>query len=364
MATAQDAAEVERLKPPVGTVQFDAAFDAAGTLHLLYTAVGTEGGPIARRQATLLYAQRQGDGWSEPIRVNQTDNHVRPIGSQPKLAIGRDGRIHAAWIVPTMPKWAFGIYYTRMTDAGDAFEPERNLALEDARGYEAGPIVLADADGAVYLFWHEGPFREEETRRVMMRRSSDDGREFAAAVSIAPAGSGACACCKLAAALGPDGTLWVSFRTAEDNVRRDMTLLASGDEGASFDGVGYAEWELESCPTSASSIAPRSSQATWIAWDNKGRSYLAQTDALDRAKELPRVTGKGLQKHPVLAQNDAGQLLVAWTEGKGRRRTLHWQLRGADGSALGEPQSAEKTRPTFRTAVPLARPDGAFAMLY
>ncbi|MEM7477398.1 MAG: PH domain-containing protein, partial [Planctomycetota bacterium] len=36
-------------------------------------------------------------------------------------------------------KWAFGIYYTRMTDAGDAFEPERNLALEDARGYEAGP---------------------------------------------------------------------------------------------------------------------------------------------------------------------------------------------------------------------------------
>src|SRR5207244_12151067 len=98
------------------------------------------------------------------------------------------GRIHVAWngsvSLPPDPASSgaqrLPMLYTRLNDAGTAFELERNL-IQSSYGIDGGGAVAADRSGRVYVFWHAPApgLKGEANRRVWMARSSVAGEAVA-----------------------------------------------------------------------------------------------------------------------------------------------------------------------------------------
>src|SRR5258705_307297 len=126
-----------------------------------------------------------------------------------QLAVGKNGRVHVAWDgmgegVSTLPgnrKDQSPLFYTRLNDAGTAFEPERNV-ITYAYGLDGGSSVAADPQGDVYVTWHApqpGNTNGEAGRAVFMARSTDEGKTFQRETPAISKPTGACSCCGMRA---------------------------------------------------------------------------------------------------------------------------------------------------------------------
>jgi len=267
--------------------------------------------------------------FSEPIRVNSKPGSAMAIGSVrgPQLAIGRNGRVHVAWMGahPEGPEKTLPMLYTRLNDAGTAFEPERNV-MQFAAGLDGGASVAADNFGNVYVVWHANPQNDGEAhRRVWVARSRDDGKTFAREIPADPPiggkPTGACGCCGMRALTGEDGTLYILYRAATDEIHRDMILLASWDHGQHFVADRVAAWQLNACPMSTDFIA-RTPSGILIAWETAGQVFYARvapgSDTISRVVAPPGPAGD--RKHPVVISNSRGETLLAWTDGTAWQR--------------------------------------------
>jgi hypothetical protein len=92
--------------------------------------------------------------------------------------------------------------YSRLNDAGNAFEPQRNV-MHHSFGLDGGGSIAADGAGNVYVAWHgigesdaKGTGKEGEARRqVWITKSQDAGRSFSAEEKAWSQATGACGCC-------------------------------------------------------------------------------------------------------------------------------------------------------------------------
>src|SRR6478735_5529736 len=167
---------VHILRTPDGGVQPDAVLDAQGVLHVVYL----KGDPAA---SDVYYVRRPAgeSRFSTPLRVNSQPGSAVAAGSirGAQLSLGRNGRPHVAWngsgrIQPKSPD-GVPMLYTRLNDAGDGFEPQRNLMTSTA-ALDGGGSVAADARGNVYVIWHaaaKGAPQDESHRAVFMAWSKD-----------------------------------------------------------------------------------------------------------------------------------------------------------------------------------------------
>src|SRR5438105_477663 len=180
---------------PNGGIQPQAAVDPAGKVHLIYL-TGEDG------KNDVMYVTSADDAktWSKPLRVNSHPGAAIATGTVrgAHLAVGRDGRVHVAWMgsssaQPRAPRDATPMLYARLNDAGDAFEPQRNL-ITSATGLDGGGSVAADDAGNVYVGWHAPTpgMKGEENRTVWLATSSDDGKTFAPETRMITQSTGAC----------------------------------------------------------------------------------------------------------------------------------------------------------------------------
>ena len=354
--------KVEIIRAPEGAAQPDVAVDGEGALHLVYFVVDpkTNDKPMFRRSGDLHYSvRRPGDAaWSEPIRVNSVRNQVSRL-SFPRIAVGGNGRVHVAWS-RFRPQ---GMWYARMADDGASFDDTRSLLADGAQGIEAGPAVAADHDGNVWVVWHEGAFSDEPNRVVAVRRSTDEGATFAAQRKANPASLGVCSCCNLHAALDNQGKLHVSFRASVGGIHKDMVLLVSEDGGESFDDRLLDKWQHKGCPTSGTFLADGGAGAL-VAWETEGVVLFG--DAAGDREPIAAPPSVLLQKHPGLATNAAGEVLLAWIEltKKPRRKQLKWQVYGADGKPTDSRSKDQVVLTNTNTPALVARPDGGFVMVW
>lgn len=360
---ASERIQLERV--PNEGIQPQAVTDAEGVVHVVYFKGDAAAGDI-------YYVRRARDGtYSTPLRVNSQTGSAIAIGSVrgAQLALGRADRIHVVWngSDPAQPRPGEGmpLLYTRLNDAGDAFDPQRNLATW-VPGPDGGATVAADAGGRVFVAWHANPDRSSDAHRaVYLTRSDDDGGRFSREERVSPEALGACTCCSMRALVDRSGALLLLFRAAAADVDRDMTLLRSGDGGRTFSVARVDPWKLEACPLSSASLAdgPRGVTA---AWETRGQILFADLSSTGAAAPSPQSAPRtGLRKHPVMSYNAAGELLLAWLEDTAWARggAVAWQLYDREGRATAEQGSVQGV-PAWGLAAVAPLPDGRFLVLY
>ncbi len=360
---------VSLLRVPNGGIQPQAAVDGKGTIHLIYF----KGEPGA---GDVFYVRSAAGAskFSAPLRVNSVPGSVVAIGNVrgAHLALGKNGRAHVAWMgsrkaEPKAPGKQSPMLYARLNDAGSAFEPQRN-AIRAAVGLDGGGSVAADGAGNVYVVWHAPSpgARGEGERRVWVARSSDEGRTFAEEKSSFADKVGACGCCGMRAFADKTGALRVLFRSAKLGLERDTWLLTSTDKGASFRGDNLGAWKTSLCPMSTYALA-ESAAGTLAAWETKGQvsACALEPGTGKHVRDVAAPGAGGQRKHPAIAGNARGEVLLAWTEGMGWERggAVAWQVF----DKAGKP-TAEKGRrtgvPVWSVVAAFARPDGGFTIVY
>ena len=360
------------LRVPHGGIQPQTALDEKGILHLIYFA-----GDPSHGDLYYVHSADAGASFSDPIPVNHEPGNAIAVGNVrgAHLAIGRSRRVHVAWNGSrALPADAASptdrrvpMLYTRINDAGTAFEPERNL-IQASYGIDGGGAVAADRAGRVYVFWHapEAGLTGEENRRVWMARSSDEGRTFERERPALARPTGACGCCGMGALADRRGGLYVLFRSATEMVHRDIYLLTSADGGDHFQGANIAPWNVGACVMSTESFS-ESPAGVLAAWEQTGQVHYGlinpQTNALTASVAAP---GEGtMRKHPVVVSNRTGEILLAWTEGMAWQKSgaLGWQVFDATGHAQGESMRASGV-PVWSLVSAFVRPDGRFTIVY
>lgn len=351
---------------PEGGIQPQTAVDQNGTVHLVYF----RGDPS---EGDLFYSRsKDGIRFSDPIRVNSVSGTAVAIGNirGARLAVGRRGRVYVVWNgsrkTADPAQGHSPMLYTRLDDAGTAFEAERNL-IHTAYGIDGGGGLAADQRGRVYVFWH-APIpgrRGEDSRRVWMTRSDDDGKIFEPERVVWDQPTGACGCCSLAAYADPSGRLDILFRSAKEVVHRDMYLLESKDHGETFSGADISKWNIGACVMSSEAFAS-GPQGTVAAWETEKQIHFGFVHS-DPANMTDSAVSKEIknEKYPSLAINHSGLVLVAWTEGMGWKRggSVRWQLVDSTGRSLGNPRGTDGV-PAWSLVSAYPQKNGNFVVLY
>ena len=345
-------------------------------LHLIYFAGDPKHGDV-------FYARSDnfGRGFSSPIRVNSQTGSAIAIGSirGAQISLGARNRVHVAWngsdvaeprgpLNPEAGTPGSPMLYARLNDRGSAFEGQRNLIL-DTFGLDGGGSVAADRNGNVYVAWHgkaPGARKGEAGREVWIARSTDEGRTFAKELAASPEPTGACGCCALRLFADSRGALYGLYRSATQDVHRDIYLLRSVDAGRTFSVARLDRWEINACPMSSMAFLETRDEVLG-AWETQTQVFFAPVNrGIDAAKAAvimpPGRDPK--RKYPALARNGRGETLLAWVEGAGWQRggLLGWQIF----DRAGRPSMACQARrevPVWSFPAAFSRPDDGFTII-
>jgi hypothetical protein len=346
-----------------------AQVDPAGRLHLIYFTGDPRHGDI-----DYVISDDDGENFGKPLRVNSRPQSALIIGTVrgPQLALGKNACPHVAWmgVQPEGPAGS-SMLYTHLNEAGDAFEPQRNLAGSHP-GLDGGGSIAADAQGRVYVAWH-APLPAHDTpseadRRAWVRRSLDDGRSFEPERPALSQPTGACGCCGMKIfADASGGRVLILFRTARERVNRDMYLLASSDQAQTFSVVATDPWRIGKCVMSTASFAA-SKDATYAAWETMEQLVLSvfPASAAEPKSRLQLPATGERPKHPALAVDARGRCLAVWTEGTSfdQGGTIAWQVFDRDLKPV--PAGAGRAPGLPANSLPSAfvAKDGSFRIVY
>jgi hypothetical protein len=396
------AAAVERIAVPDGGTYPQAKTDSRGRIHLVYV----KGDPM---RADLYYARSDDGGgtFKKAIRVNSHPRSIIITGTVrgPHLAIGKADRPHVAWMGSdeAQPKFngkATPMLYTRMSDAGDGFEPQRNV-IQKYPGLDGGGSVAADREGNIYVAWHApggvavgsggghgshqhaagelhekhsiekherpaGHGGDEADRQVWVARSRDDGRTFDGEVQAIPKKTGVCGCCGIRIHAGENGKVFIAFRSATEMVNRDIHLLASDDYGKTFRIAAVDPWKVGTCVMSTASFA-ESTGGVLAAWETKEQIHVAAISPKSTETNALPVPGKDkARKHPSVAANHRGEYVVVWAVGTGWNKggSVAWQVFDAEGRPVPSQAGRADGLPVWGVPAAVALPDGKFKVFF
>jgi hypothetical protein len=378
---AVDAPAVDVRRIPNGGFQPDLAVGRDGALHLVYFSGDSMAGDI-------FYVRSKDGGvtFSAPVRVNSQPGSAIARGTirGPQIAVAPDGRVHVAWngsdaaeprgvANPKTGKRGSPMLYSRSGGEPLQFEPQRNL-MTHTFDLDGGGSIAAGEAGAVYVVWHGNDVKDgegEAARRVWLARSSDSGATFAAETAAWSEPTGACGCCGMRLFAAGD-TLRILYRSATAKINRDIFSLVSSDRGRTFTGSRLHEWDINACPMTSMSIASQGPRVLG-GWETDGQVYFTDLSA-SGAPRAPARTGAGRRKHPRLAIDKDGRVLMAWTEAVPSTSSsssthnhggssLSWQVFGADGQPIGAAGSRPGV-PPLSLGVVAARPGGSFVVFY
>ena len=362
---AAQASRVAVVRLPAGGIQPQVAIDQRGVAHVVYFTGEPANGDV-------FYASLNEAGeFSTPIRVTSPGSAIATGTVRgAKLAIGRNGTIHVIWngsskATPKGPNDTTPMLYSRMQPGRRVFEAQRNL-IQFATGLDGGGAIAADARGRVIVAWHAGgpESKGEGDRRVWLTTSANDGATFPREVAVSDAATGACGCCGMDALINRPGSIFLLYRSARDIVHRDAYLLRSSD-GRQFSSNSLQEWNIGACPMSTFALA-EGPHGVFAAWETNGQVQFRRVDEAAPARapiEAPGSTGK--RRHPTLAINARGEILLAWSEGTAWQKggAVAWQVFDDKGRAMAE-KGQSKGVPVWGLTTAYARRDGGFTIVY
>jgi hypothetical protein len=231
--------------------------------------------------------------------------------------------------------------------------------------------VAADERGNVYVAWHAPEHKgnhDESDRRVWVAVSTDEGKSFAAERVLSPEPTGVCGCCGMRA-FAADGRLFALYRSATEAVNRDIHLLAADGKAlarakARIDSTKLAPMKSAVCVMSTADFT-RGAKDVVAAYEGPDAvGYELLDPRTGEVREGVVVSKKGV-KHPAVAVNSKGEVLLAWAEGTGWNKggAVAWQVAipGNDHPLSGR---GREGLPVWSRPAAFARPDGSFVVVY
>ena len=348
------------LRVPEGGRMPHAIVDASGTTHLLYFRGAITGGDL--RYASLDPAETE---WSAPISVNSVPHSavgMGPMDGGDMALREHDGaRMHVVWYRTDPVR----IFYTRSTPDHAGFEAQRVIWDLGAEIIEARPSVTVNEQGHVFIAWHGATVdgADDAHRGVFLMTSVDGGNAFEPPRLVSPVAEGACGCCSLDA-LSIDTRVWVSYRSAGNNLRRDQHLLTSTDGGVTFTDDVIQPWSINACPVTTTTLA-QGPDSVRVAWETNGQVYFAPVDDV-ASMASPESAGRFRHKNPAIATNQVEHTLLAWGDAPGYRAggTLQWQLFDPAGRPLAQRSADTETMPSGSGPAAVVRADDSFLVIY
>lgn len=333
-------------------------------------------------------------GVTEPVRVNDIPGDAAPHAQAPaQVATGPGNDVYVVWQsvrdVEYLDFGASDVRFARSADGGETWEPaitvNDNLPTEPARNTFHN-IAVAD-DGTIFVSWIDARVRDtyrgkvfretgepadpatEPGTEIRVAKSSDGGRTFSPSVVLE---SNSCPCCRTSIAVGPDGTVYASYRKIFDGNIRDIVVARSTDGGETFGEpvrVHEDNWHIPGCPHAGASLAVDGEGRVHVAWftgaeTDPGAFYTVSSDQGLSFAEPTRLTPEGPLPTSLatVAADEDGTAWVAWEaiEGDSRRIALarvleDGQLERVD---LGSPAGAAPAIAAADPAFALAWQDG------
>jgi hypothetical protein len=162
------------------------------------------------------------------------------------------------------------------------------------------------------------------------------------------------------------GVIHGLFRSARENVHRDIYTLRSADGGNRFSVAMLHQWNINACPMSSMSIIEQGNEVLG-AWETQTQIYYAPLSRDISAARAAMVAPSGenpKRKYPALAQNRRGETLLAWVDGAGWERggVLGWQLFDKAGRRSGASEIRQGV-PVWSFPAVFARPNESFAIV-
>ena len=285
-------------------------------------------------------------GGREPVELRDTLGSIEPHGeSPPKIAFAGDGALHVLYVVARqVPGRRFPAGALRMQssrDGGRTWEAPVTVTDESLFGSHNFHALHVGTDGAVYVSWLDG--RHGETS-VYLTRSTDGARSFEAnrRVSLGEV----CPCCRTALASGPDGALYIAWRTVMPGSIRDIVVARSADGGRTWSEarrVHADDWVFDACPHAGPALAVDSSGVLHVAWwtGKEGAAGVFHARSTDGGSTFtpPVALGTAERSRPAhvqLALRDGGRTVAAvWDDGTLPVSRVVMRLSTDGGSSFG-----------------------------
>lgn len=358
-AAAGGAAAPRAVDPPAAPGASSLALAAAGdgALAVWIEAAG-EGLHVVR------FARFDGERWSEPTRVAQSERMFVNWADTPGVAAAADGTLVAWWLERSGGEpHAYSVVLARSADGGASWKP-LGLLHDDTSATEHGFVSMVAEGDALRAYWLDG--RGMAAGGPMQLRTA---RVAAAAEPSVVVDERVCDCCATSAA-SIDGEMAVAYRDRSEGEIRDIALArATGGKGRSRP-VAADRWRIAGCPVNGPALVA-SGKGPAVAWFT-GAGERARVSVAFAPAGRDGEFGAGVEvdgDRPLgrvgLAPLAGGDVAVLWLARSGEGGAVKVRRARADGT-LGPALELGVTTASRAAGVPrvTALPDGALLVTW
>ena len=329
------------------------AFAPDGSFWLAFTAAG---------RVLVARSMDRGQSFTTPVALNQDplDLDWGP-DARPKIVIGRDGHVFAAFARFRNKSFDGQVLYTDSVDAGRSFTPPHPITRDaESQRFEA---IALDADGSLFTAWLD------KRNRVAAKATKE--KYVGAALAFAWARNGGkdiseahivqdhtCECCRLSIAFAAPGRPVIAFRNVfAPNVRDHavMTFADPNTPGPVY-RISTDEWRTDACPHHGPALAVSPSSSYHVGWftngvARKGLFYARSSDGGHSfSSPIPIGKAERAPSHPyLLAVNDT--VWLAWKEFDGEKSSVWGMISRDDGHTWSQPKRLAETADTSDQAL-------------
>jgi hypothetical protein len=277
--------------------------------------------PSPMRIVLLASSKDGGRSWTRSRQVNSAVEATEGEEGGPRLALDRNNRAYVVWSVPNEKgdKTRANIRFA-MENGKGGFTPAQTL--NEIKNTARFPIVETMADDSLLVGWIDRRVDNPTPRSLYLKRLSARGEELTRSYKVA---GGLCECCRLGIAFADGGkTVYMADRQVSEQQVRNHAVRKSTDGGRSFDAaveISDDGWQVPSCPHSGPTIGRDGRGYLHVTWFTLGRSekeagiyYSVSKDGgqhfvprqLVQANTAPEIL------HTTLAVADDGTVYIAW----------------------------------------------------
>jgi hypothetical protein len=302
--------------------------------------------------ATLKFAERSGEGWTDPRVVASGTDWFVNAADVPSVLRLSDGTLAAHWLTETDPaREAYDVQLAFSHDDGRTWTPSISPHHDGTKTQHGFVSLFALPDNALGVVWLDGRQTDNPENDNMSVRSAVFDRQ-GAQISEALVDERVCDCCPTSAATTSSGPL-IAYRDRSADEIRDIAVARLENSTWSAPRLVHADgWQIEACPVNGPALAANGRDVA-LAWftaaGDHGRAFVAFSQDAGASFGAPiRVDDDGATGRVAAALIEDGSAVVSWMENVDKRPTLRFRRvdrSGSRGPVQNVPAS-DGSRPT------------------